>query len=236
MGRTLLLEALPELAAGMPADVAERARRSIVVEVETLEPGPWHPDRSDPGVGHLGLMIVNGMMIRELVVGGARSIELLNRSDILRPWQEEAASFCEASWRCVTAVELASLGPPTAAAICRSPMLVDLLVERALRRSRSLAVHAAIESIVGLERRLTLLFWHLAEHWGSVGADGVEMPLELTHETLAHLVGARRPSVSAALTNLARQGRVERNGDGWLLHGDPPGPDLSQAPIALSSS
>jgi CRP/FNR family cyclic AMP-dependent transcriptional regulator len=40
---------------------------------------------------------------------------------------------------------------------------------------------------------------------------------------LSHLAGARRPSVSSALTKLAEQGRLERNGRGWVLRGDPPG-------------
>jgi Mn-dependent DtxR family transcriptional regulator len=34
------------------------------------------------------------------------------------------------------------------------------------------------------------------------------------------LVGARRPSVTTALTGLAREGLVERIEGGWLLHGD----------------
>jgi CRP/FNR family transcriptional regulator, cyclic AMP receptor protein len=102
-------------------------------------------------------MIIAGLMIRELSVAGARSLELLSRGDVLRPWQEDSASFCEASWRCLTRLRMAHLGPPAAASICRFPGLTAALVERALRRSRSLAVHAAIESIVGLERRLVLL-------------------------------------------------------------------------------
>jgi hypothetical protein len=34
-------------------------------------------------------------------------------------------------------------------------------------------------------------------------------------------VGARRPSVTTALTGLAKRGCVERTPTGWLLHGDP---------------
>jgi CRP/FNR family cyclic AMP-dependent transcriptional regulator len=49
----------------------------------------------------------------------------------------------------------------------------------------------------------------------------VRVPIALPHRTLATLVGARRPSVTTALTGLARDGLVERTADGWLLHGDP---------------
>ena len=66
-----------------------------------------------------------------------------------------------------------------------------------------------------------MLLWTLAERWGRVGPHGVRLPLSLPHRTLATLVGARRPSVTTALTGLARAGLVERVRDGWLLHGDP---------------
>jgi hypothetical protein len=39
---------------------------------------------------------------------------------------------------------------------------------------------------------------------------------------LSHLAGARRPSVSGALTRLASTGRLRRSGRHWVLHGDPP--------------
>jgi CRP/FNR family transcriptional regulator, cyclic AMP receptor protein len=229
MSRVLLLDAYPELASTLEGEAAERARRSVVVDVERLEPGAWSPDRGEPQQGHLGLLILEGLMIRELSVAGSRSVEVLNRGDVLRPWQEDSASFCEASWRCLTDMRLAVLGPRAAAAICRWPPLVSAVVDRAMRRSRSLAVHAAIESIVGLERRLILLLWHFAEHWGRRTEAGVEVPIELTHEMLGQLVGARRPSVTAALSALEREGRIERRkAGGWILHGDPPGVDLEQ--------
>jgi hypothetical protein len=39
---------------------------------------------------------------------------------------------------------------------------------------------------------------------------------------LAGIVAARRPSVSAALSRLRRDGRLERIDGGWILRGDPP--------------
>src|SRR5262249_41472526 len=52
----------------------------------------------------------------------------------------------------------------------------------------------------------------------------VVVPLDLTHETLSLLAGARRPSVTTALGGLARQGSLTKNGTGeWVLHGPPPG-------------
>jgi CRP/FNR family cyclic AMP-dependent transcriptional regulator len=48
----------------------------------------------------------------------------------------------------------------------------------------------------------------------------VEAPL--THELLAHLVSARRPSVSSALSRLVERGVLERRRSTWVLRGDPP--------------
>jgi len=56
-----------------------------------------------------------------------------------------------------------------------------------------------------------------------VSGDGVVVPLALTHRILGQLVGARRPTVSTALSELADRQELVRRGDGsWLLRGDPP--------------
>ena len=44
----------------------------------------------------------------------------------------------------------------------------------------------------------------------------------LTHESLAHLASARRPSVSSALSRLVDRGLLERRRSVWVLRGDPP--------------
>jgi DNA-binding transcriptional ArsR family regulator len=69
-----------------------------------------------------------------------------------------------------------------------------------------------------VDQRLLLLFWHFAERWGRVRPEGVVVQLPLTHETLGALIGARRPSVTSALSALAEQGLVEPVERGeWLL-------------------
>jgi hypothetical protein len=59
-----------------------------------------------------------------------------------------------------------------------------------------------------------------------VSGDGVLVPLALTHRILGQLVGARRPTVSTALSELAEREELVRRPDGsWLLRGDPPDAD-----------
>ena len=49
------------------------------------------------------------------------------------------------------------------------------------------------------------------------------VPLALTHRILGQLVGARRPTVSTALGELAERGELMRRVDGsWVLRGSPP--------------
>ncbi len=74
------------------------------------------------------------------------------------------------------------------------------------------------------------LFWHLAEQWGRMTADGIVVPLTLSHRLLGELVGARRPTVSAALAALAHDGRLVRRESGdWLLVEAPEGTPETRA-------
>ena len=96
-------------------------------------------------------------------------------------------------------------------------------MDRYAAQSTWTALHLAVCHIVGLDKRLETMLWHLAERWGRVGTDGVILPLRFSHEFLARLVGVRRPSVTTAVTRLRQEGLVERRPDGsWLLHGSPP--------------
>ena len=110
-----------------------------------------------------------------------------------------------------------------AAEMTRYPEITASLFDRLSERSLRLATTQAISQLTRVDRRLKALFWHLAERWGRVSGDGVIVPLALTHRILGQLVGARRPTVSTALSELAERGELTRRPDGsWLLRGDPP--------------
>jgi hypothetical protein len=101
------------------------------------------------------------------------------------------------------------------------PALSSRLIARAARQAARAAEQRAISQLPRVELRIRALLWHLAERWGRMGPTGVLLPLELTHGALGHLVGARRPTVTLALGDLARDGAVIRREDGaWLLHPD----------------
>ena len=91
-----------------------------------------------------------------------------------------------------------------------------------MNRTRNLGVLMAIVHYPRVDFRLQVLFWHLAERWGRMRADGVLLPLRLTHSVLADLIAARRPTVSSALAELSRRGVLTTTDEGWRLAGEPP--------------
>jgi CRP/FNR family transcriptional regulator, cyclic AMP receptor protein len=209
-------------------------RRLAAIGVEELPVGEWLPPSDRPQSGHLGYLLLRGLILREICVAGAWSVELLDRGDLLRPWIEDAASFVEAQWRVLEPARIIPLDRRTiGAGDCWG--LIEELVNRAMRRSRSMAVHAAIAATRRVGDRLLLLLWHVAERRGQRRPDGVHVFLPVTHETLAHLVGARRPSVTSALHRLEDRELLVRGGPGeWLLRGDPPSAQRDSRPSSGS--
>jgi CRP-like cAMP-binding protein len=185
----------------------------------------------------MGLLVLQGLLIRKTGVDGRFGAELLGEGDLLRPWQEETEPLTLRSaiqWSVVEPVRLAVLDDRFTRLVGRYPALAGRLVARAVERSRHLAVNMAIVHHARVDVRLHMLFWHLAARWGRVRGDGVSVPLRLTHTVLADLVAARRPTVTTALSELGRQGLVRAVDDGWLLAGDPPGDGLTLQHSTLS--
>ncbi|HEX5984486.1 MAG TPA: helix-turn-helix domain-containing protein [Solirubrobacterales bacterium] len=218
-----LLECDPRLAEGLSAEESAVAAGSLPVQAAMLKKGPWDPGPGPPEPEQLGYLVCSGLLVRRVEVDRGRSVELLGCGDLLRPWQEDASSFCRASWEILEPTTIVILGPAVARGLGRWPAIASNLIARGVNRSRASTAAAAISSIVGLEERLLILFWHLAERWGEPVTDGIRIPIGLPHRLLAELVGARRPSVTTALASLQEEGRLVSAENGcWMLRGDPP--------------
>jgi CRP/FNR family transcriptional regulator, cyclic AMP receptor protein len=193
-------------------------------ETIKLERGGWEPELREPPGNHLGYLVVRGLLGRRVFVPDrGRSLELLGEGDLFRPWQEDAASFSRVAWTVLEPAAVAVLDQSFAARAREIPELLETLTERALRRSRRLAVSAAIANTVGVEDRLLLLLWQLTELWGKKAPGGAVLPFRLSHQTLADLVGARRPTVTLALRSLSERKQLRRGEAGeWVLVGEPP--------------
>jgi CRP-like cAMP-binding protein len=224
--RVAVLSADRDLAERLEGARRARAESLSVARVVRREVGVWDA-RHDAGHGRdgLGMLIVEGTLVRRVGMAGRYGAELLSAGDVLQPSQhdgEEATLPFEASWRVLAPLRLAVLDLAWMARMAPFPEVMAELGARIMVRSRRLASLLAIAQHHRLEDRLQLFFWELADRYGRVGPDGVRLDLLLTHELISHLVGAHRPSVSAALSRLEQGGHVRRQGRAWLLLGDPP--------------
>lgn len=221
--RVPLLSVDPELARLISSSQRAAANADILAPTGTLAPGSWEPPAKAPAGLELGLLILDGAVIREVSAESSKAVELLGAGDLIRPWQHDSASFSEPCWRVIERTHVVVLDDDAAAAIGRWPAIMTALVERALRRSRWLASQAAVSSMVGVEKRLQMTLWHVAEKWGRRQDGAVLIEVAITHQLLAEMIGASRPYVTQALSQLSASGTVTRDGNGlYVLHGDPP--------------
>lgn len=173
----------------------------------------------------LGLLVLDGLLLRRVGLQGRYGSELLSRGDLLRPWQPEdglTEAHGNAAWRVIQRCRLAVLDLEFANRIAPYPELQGQLLGRAVRRCRNLTINMAIVQRARTEERLHLLLWSFANRWGRIGSDGVFVPMSLTHSILAELLAARRPTVTAALNQLERDGTIARRDGTVLLKGAPP--------------
>ena len=222
---TSLLDVDPDLAEGLTPEALAVARRHLVARTFTLETGAWEPDGHDgmPEQPAIACYIVDGLITREVHIAGRATAELLGAGDLIRPWAQDSwlpGVPWECHWQVLERAHVAALNGQATAVIGRLPSVIDVLIGRMAERSRSLGFQLALSQITRVEARLVALLWYLGERWGRVRPDGVLLSLRLTHETLAKLVGARRPSVTTAMTALSRRGWIERTDGGWLLRGE----------------
>jgi len=220
-----LLEAHADLRQGLDAQQAAAATARVVVRTVHLPEGRWAPsDFGSERAEQLALLIIEGLLSRTVTLGGRTVVELLGDEDLLQPWDdhfEPTSVPAEVTWTVLRPTQLAVLDERFAASVGLWPAISASLLNRAVARSGWLARHLAILDQPRLDVRLVLLFWELADRWGTVAPDGISVPVPLTHQTLGRIVRAQRPSVTAALKDLRERRFLSRGTDGtWVIHGD----------------
>ncbi|MDA0180503.1 Crp/Fnr family transcriptional regulator [Solirubrobacter phytolaccae] len=222
-----VLDVDPGLAELVPADQRQQARQATGATMLRFGTGPWREpeaENTERARGGYGMLVVDGLLLRRVGVGGRHAAELLGPGDLLRPWQYDAETTVDAewTWRVVAPTRIAVLDQRWTTRAALWPQLGAELAGRAMSRAVRLVTSMAISQQPKLDIRLWMLFWELADRYGKVHPDGIHLELPLTHEVLSHLAGARRPSVSGALTRLAQDGRLMRSGRHWVLSGERP--------------
>src|SRR3954463_13951336 len=110
-GSVQLLEADPELARGLdPRRVREVSQRLFARAIDVPR-GPWSPARAlAGGTNPIGLLVLDGLLVREAIVGDHPCAELLGPGDLLRAWEDRDAEVLlprTVEWSALSAVRLA---------------------------------------------------------------------------------------------------------------------------------
>jgi CRP/FNR family transcriptional regulator, cyclic AMP receptor protein len=214
-----LLAADPDLADGIPFDERRRAERVVVARATTVEHGAWVPDVHGHGET-FALLVVSGFLMRDVILAGRRSVEILTPGDVFSTSEPAETPLVahDVRWRALETAVVAGLDERFALAARRWPSLGAAITTRLLDQHHRTAVHLAIAQLPRVEQRTLAMLWHLAERCGRMTTLGLVMPLRLTHEAIGELVGARRPTVSLALAELADAGLIARRPEGgWVL-------------------
>ena len=221
-----LLDELPELAISLDDEARCIASGQITALAYDLHPGWWDPRavslEADSG---LGLLVTKGLLTRDVTVAGTRASELIGSGDLLRPldydWDEAPVPFL-ISWSVLEPARVIVLDARVANITAQWPDVYAGILRRGVKRAQTVAALLAVGHLTGVDVRLLVLFWSLADRFGHTTREGVIVPLRLTQEILGRLIGAKRPPVSHALKRLALERHLVRRPEGgWLLLGDP---------------
>ncbi|HET6864939.1 MAG TPA: helix-turn-helix domain-containing protein [Solirubrobacteraceae bacterium] len=168
----------------------------------------------------VGLVIVEGVLCREVSLRDHTMFELLGPGDVVQPPVQAGRPGLGGSVKltAVSDMTLVVLGESFIRAAAQWPSLLAAVQRRVEAQRESLAIQGLIAHLPRAEHRLLLILWHLAERWGYVTPEGIVLPLALTHDLLGQLIGARRSTTTLALRALESDGLLRRTEDGsWLL-------------------
>jgi len=216
-----LLEIDPDLGAMLPPDEFAEASAVLRFHIARVEAGVLDLDAVlDSGSAFAGL-IVDGTLLREDAADDRAALQILGAGDVV-------AASTATRWTAVGPARVGLLDAATLVAIHQWPQIAAGLVLRLTGQLDRSARQLAVCQLPQVEQRLLATMWELASRWGRVSTSGTSLPLQLTHEVLGQLVGAKRPTVSLALAELSTSGALVRRPDRtWLLSGPPP-PTISR--------
>jgi CRP/FNR family cyclic AMP-dependent transcriptional regulator len=194
-----------------------------------------------------GAVLLEGMLVRRLVVGEAATLRLVGPGDVVSALPGlSSVLIADSGWRAVAPTTMAALGRDVLLAAHSAPRLVAGLSARSAEQADRVALQLAVCQLSRVEDRVLSLLWLLAESWGQVTAQGTALRMHLTHETIGGLVGARRSTVTLAVGELTDAGAILRQERGWLLLERPrvaaiqpapePDPELLDPLVPLAST
>jgi CRP/FNR family transcriptional regulator, cyclic AMP receptor protein len=230
-GRIALLDVDPDLAGTKSGPELAAIRDRLTAPVFRMPVGPMPEPPAHKRDGHLGFLVLKGLLLYEVSACGRSTAELLGAGDLVRPWAGELSGTLasDAKWTLLEQTLLADLGTAASSRFAESFEVLEALVRRCSDRAEAVAIQRSITAQVRVDVRVLAYLWHLADRWGVVTPGAVKLDIPLTHAVLARLIGARRPTVTTALQRLMQLGYLRREGRAFVLIGD------SSAVIELES-
>lgn len=222
-----VLDEDPDLGLAIPADERPLATRASFARVERWRRGPLQVDSSLQNGEMMGLLLLDGLLGGFVEVEGRTNLELLGAGDVSQPWVRGHPSLTvprAVDWRVLAPARIAVLDGDFMRRVASWPQIPAALMYRGILRARSLTLLLAISALPRVDERVLLVLWHLADRWGRVTPEGVVLEIPVTQEQISMMIGAQRPSVTTAITQLRAEGRLEAVSRGvWLLHPPAPG-------------
>ena len=220
-----VLDADPDLGAGIDAAEAQAAVAMSVAPEFEFERGPWRFS-PPPEPGSFGALILEGLILIRIDAGTRSHIEMLGPGDVVSPWARTGAELTAPSVvtaSVVSRTRVALLDRRFALRTGRWPEIHAALIGRCIDRARRLSLQSAINALPRIEERVEATLWELGYRFGRVTPEGIVVELPISHSQLADIVASQRPSVSTAVVRLEGHGRIVRTARRTLLlRGDPP--------------
>jgi CRP-like cAMP-binding protein len=168
--------------------------------------------------GAFAAVVQTGMVLRDLQLGTQRGLRLLGPGEVITLREAPTSPMlATSSYRATGETMVVLLGNAFLLAARQAPGLMVGLHVRLSEQLDRLATQLVICQLPRVEERILSMLWLLAESWGRVTPSGTTLQLSLTHELLGAMVGARRPTVTLALGELAERGALVHQDRGWLL-------------------
>jgi len=221
-GPIAVVDLYRDLVNGLSHAELETLRHALLLPTVRLQPGRCELTACAEVAearGLIGVVVTAGLIISEVRLAGHVSAQLYGPGDLLSGNHEPNGSLAiTQSLRAPVPTSLAILDDRFVAAVSRWPRLAAAFFTQTMCQIDRAREHQTICQLTRVEDRLMTLFWSLADRWGRVRVDGVTIDLPLTHETIGRLIGARRPTVTLGLRELARQRLLCREQGGrWLV-------------------
>ncbi|MFN8149623.1 MAG: helix-turn-helix domain-containing protein [Solirubrobacterales bacterium] len=199
----------------------------VRVDVVVAEQRSWEPSAQLRQRASLGLLVLEGVLVRTVHVLETFAVELIGRGDlILDPARIETYGSIpqRSTFEVLVPARVAVLDEPFRQESAGWCELDVQLATRTARRHTAAMARLAAARLPNATQRLLIVLWELADRWGRRSNGKVVIELPLTQALLAALSSVRREQVSRkAMPELVERGLVARREDGlYELRGDAP--------------